>query len=200
MKNLTIDTKNEKIDIHFKWDVSKLTTYKLYDRALLCLKVSEHEQRQIALKNFSEGEDFSDFGFAWEIFQSNELFAAVVNKDKFIAHCIEEFKCPDADEVNSTYYGRICNDMFNTLNVEQKAALIERILNVDFFDFHTSDLDIINNSYFPSAVLDYMTDEQISKLCQITIYPIHNDIVYTTKMSFKINGGKRQYELNTVAN
>jgi hypothetical protein len=196
----TIEREHEKIDIHFKWDVSKLTTYEKYARALLCLKVEEHEQRSIALDNFSIGTDFSNFEFAWEIFRSNELFAKVLNKSLFITHCLSEFFNPDGEEVNTTFFGHICNDMFNMLSNEQKNIVIERILNVEFFDFHTSDLDIINNSYFPSAILEYMSNEQLDKLCSLYIYPIHNDIVYTAKMSYTTNGEKRQYLLNTVAN
>jgi hypothetical protein len=197
---LQVENKHEKIDVHFKWDVSNLTTYQRYERALLCLKVYEREQRSIALTNFCQGDDFDNFDFTWEVFQSNELFATVVKKEEFIVYCLKEYNNPDGEEVNTTFYGRICNDMFNSLSTEQKNSVIERILAVDYFDFHTTDLDLINNSYYPSAVLEYMTDEQIDRLCDITIYPIHNDIVYTTRMTYTKKNGKRQYELKTVAN
>jgi hypothetical protein len=186
------------LDVYFKYDVSNLTTYQRCERALLCLKVYESEQRSIALENFCKGDDFDNFDFTWEVFQSNKLFAKVVKKEEFNVYCLKEYNNPDGEEVNTTFYGRMCNDMFNSLSTEQKNSVIERILASDYFDFHTTDLDIINNSYYPSAILDYMTDEQVDMLCDITIYPIHNDIVYTAHMSYTKKNGKRQYHLKSA--
>jgi len=201
--NLVIENKNERIEVQFKWDVSKLTSYQLYERVLLCMKVSEREKREEALKEYAEGVEFMNFGFSYDIFQSNELFSMVVDKQKFISHCIDIFRHPDGeieDSPNSTWYGRMCSDMVGMLSIEQRSIVIDRLLAVDFYDFHSSDIDIINNTYFPISILESMTEEQLNILCSKVIYPIHNDVVYTATMSYVVDGGMRKYFLTTIKN